>query len=66
MWGESPRGVMVKELDCGLYVSEFELLTRYYVHFQSNTLGKSLKPLILPAMGCIVSLLFYKDGFGIK
>ena len=23
---------------------------RYYVHFQANTLGKGMKPLILPAM----------------
>ena len=32
-----------------------------------NTLGKDMNPLILPAMGLIVPLLFfYKDGFGIK
>ena len=46
-----PRGVMVKVMDCGIVVSEFELQSRYYVHFRANTLGKSMNPLILPAMG---------------
>ena len=41
--GGSPRGVMVKAVECGIVVSEFELQSRYYVHFQTNTLGKSLK-----------------------
>ena len=36
------------ELDCGIVVTEFELLSRYYVHFQINTSGKSIKPLICP------------------
>ena len=26
-------------------------LSRYYVHFRANTLGKGMNPLILPAMG---------------
>ena len=34
---ESPRGVMVKVLDCGLEVSEFELQLRYY--FRTNSLA---------------------------
>ena len=38
------RGVMVKAMDCGIVVSEF-------VHFRTNTLGKGMNPLILPAMG---------------
>ena len=46
-----PRGVMVKAMDCGIVVSEFELQLRYYVHFRANTLGKGMNPLILPAMG---------------
>ena len=49
------RGVLVveivKALDSGLTVSEFELQSRYYVHFPTNTLGKVMNPLILPAMG---------------
>ena len=38
-------GVMVKRMDCGIVVSEFKLQSRYYVHFYSNTLGKSMNPL---------------------
>ena len=44
------RGVMVKALDCGIVVSEFEFQSRYYVHFRTNTIGKVMNPLILPAM----------------
>ena len=58
---------MVKVTDCGIVVSEFEFQSHYYVHFRTNTLGKGMNPLILPAMGQRVPLLFfYKDGFGIK
>ena len=46
-----PRGVIVKARDCGIVVSEFDLQSRYYVHFRTNTLGKGMNPLILPAMG---------------
>ena len=48
---ECPRGVRVKAMDCGIVVSEFVLQSRYYVHIRSNTLGKGMNPLILPAMG---------------
>ena len=44
-----PRGVMVKALDCGIVVNEFELQSQYYVRL--NTLGKGMKLLILPPMG---------------
>ena len=45
-----PRGVMVKAMNCGIVVREFQ--SRYYVHFRANTLGKDMNPLILPpAMG---------------
>ena len=54
-----PRGVIVKAMDCGIVVSEFVLQSLYYVHFRTNTLGKGMKPLILLAMGEIVSLLFF-------
>ena len=50
MWW-CPRGVMVKAMDCGIVVSEFEFQSRYYVHFRTSTLGKGMNPLILPAMG---------------
>ena len=42
---------MVKAIDYEIVVSEFELLSRYYVHFRGNTLGKGMNLLILPAMG---------------
>ena len=62
-----PRGVMVKAMDCGIVVSEFVLQSRYYVHFQTNTVENGMNPLILPAMGEIVPLLFFlENGFGIK
>ena len=48
--GRCPRGVMVKAMDSGIVLSEFELQSRYYVHFRANTLGKLWSPLILPAM----------------
>ena len=57
--GGGARGVMVKAMDCGIVVSEFELQSRYYVHFRTNTPGKGMNPLILPAMGEIVPLLFF-------
>ena len=49
--GGCPRGVMVKAMDCRIVVREFVLQSRYYVHFQANTLGKGMNPFILPAMG---------------
>ena len=50
IWG-CPCGVIVKSLGCGIVVSEFELQSRYYVHFLTNTLEKGMNPLILPVMG---------------
>ena len=46
----SLHDVIIKALDCGIVVSEFELQSPYYVHFRTNTLGKSMNPLILPVM----------------
>ena len=45
------RGVMFKAMDCGIVVSEFELQSRYYIHFQTNTFGKDMNLLILLCMG---------------
>ena len=42
---------MVKAMDCGIVVSEFEFQSPYYVHFRANILGKGMNPLILPDMG---------------
>ena len=38
----------------------------YYVYFQANTLGKGMNTLIMPAIGYLVPLFFYENGFGIK
>ena len=54
-WGR-PRGVMVKALDCGFVVREFELQSCYYLHFRTNTLRKGMNALILPSMGLILPL----------
>ena len=41
-----PCGVMVKPMDCGIVVREFIHQLCYYVHFQANTLGKGMNPLV--------------------
>ena len=46
-----PHGVIVKAMDCRIIVSEFVLHWHYYAHFQTNTLGKGMNPLILLSMG---------------
>ena len=43
IWGY-PCSVMVKALECGIVVIVFELQSRYYVHFRTNTLGKGMNP----------------------
>ena len=42
---------MVKALVCEIVAREFELWSRYYVHFRTNTLGEGMNLLILPAKG---------------
>ena len=54
--------VMLKPLDCYLEVSEFELQSRYYVHFRTNTLRKDMKPLITVARGVIVIVVRNEHG----
>ena len=58
---------MVKSLACGIGVSEFELQSRYYVHFRTNTLKKGMDPLSshlwVKEYRCCEKK---KDGFGIK
>ena len=44
------RGIMVKALDSGIVVNEFKLQSHYYVHFRTNTIGKSKNTLLLPSM----------------
>ena len=48
--GGCPRGVMVKTMDWGIIVSEFELQSRYYIHFRTNTFREGMNLLILPDM----------------
>ena len=40
------RGEVANVLGCNIVVSEFELQLRYYIHFQTNTLGKHINSLI--------------------
>ena len=49
--GGCPHGVKLKARDCEIVASEFKLRSRYYNHFQTNTLGKGMNPLIFPVMG---------------
>ena len=58
-WWGCTRGVMVKAIDCRIVVSKFVLQSCYYVHFQTDTLGKGMNALIFPAMGKIVPLLLF-------
>ena len=53
-------------LDFYIVVSEFELQLRYYVLFRTNTLKKGMNFIIPPAVGKIVALSSYENGFGIK
>ena len=39
------RGVIVNAMNGGIVVSEFEIQSHYYVHFQTNPLGKGMDPL---------------------
>ena len=39
---------MSKVLDSGFEVSKFNVQLCYYIHFQTNTLGKGMRAFILP------------------
>ena len=49
--GRCPHDVMVKAMVCEIVAREFELQSRYYIHFRTNTLRKGMNLLILPAIG---------------
>ena len=53
---------MANVLNYGLEVNEFEFLSCYNIHFQTNTQLKSVNLLTLPARDYVLSLI----GFGIK
>ena len=57
---------MAKVLDCDFVLGEFVFHWIYFVHFRLDIFQKAMKSLSFPAMGWIVPLLFYKDGFSIK
>ena len=46
-------GIVANVLNCDIVVSEFKLQLHYYIHFWTNTLGKSMNSTIfsLSAMG---------------
>ena len=46
-----PHGVIIKAMDSGIAINEFELQSRYYILFRANTLAKGMNPLIPSAMG---------------
>ena len=50
--GACPHGVMTTVMYCGFIASEFKNSNRAITFiFMTNTLGKGMNPLILPAMG---------------
>ena len=59
---------MVNVLDCNTIVNEFELQSCYSIHFRTNTLFKRHeRPIIISSYDLNSNtILFYKDGFGIK
>ena len=63
MWGGGPRGVMVKAMDGGIVVSEFELQSCYYVHFRANTLGKDMNPTYPPSYGLNSTTIVLLEGY---
>ena len=51
-------GVMVKSLDYGILVIEFEVKPFYYLHSQANILGKGMNPLVLTdGLNCTTTVL---------
>ena len=65
-WG-NPRSVVVNVLNGGILAYEFELKSRYYIHFRTSTLGKGMRSLLrLPSHGLNITLIsLKKSGFGI-
>ena len=47
MFLSNNNDVAAKVLDCDMEEREFELQSGYCVHFWTNALGKSMRPLIL-------------------
>ena len=49
--------VMVKVMDCKNIIIEFKLQSHYYVHFQTNNLGKSIEPPYPPRLNSTTTVL---------
>ena len=62
---KSSCGLIAKELNRSLEISEFDLQACYDSTFQSNTLGNGISPTQVRA-NIILLLSFYKDDFGIR
>ena len=61
------KAVFVKVVHSGLEVSEFELLSHYYVHIRTNIQGKGINFLIPPSYGLnIINVVLQQRCFGIK
>ena len=54
----TPCRVVANIPDCDIVVSEFELNSRYYIHFRINNLGKSHELLIPPHHSYVSSITF--------
>ena len=50
-YGSRPRGGAANVLDYDSAASDFELQSRNYVYFRTNTPEKDMNPLIPPTMG---------------
>ena len=58
---------MVKEMAYGIVVSEFVLLSHYYVHFRANTIGKGMNPLSSHLwVNSTHRLFFSENGFALN
>ena len=58
---------MVNKLDSKIVVNEFDLHSRYYVHFGINTLWEGMNCFIPSTKNKIVlRLFFYRDVFGTR
>ena len=52
VWQErSASGIMVSVIDGDIVASEWEVQSRYYVHFRIKTIEKCIKQLIKPVIG---------------
>ena len=57
---------MVKALDYGIVVIQFEFQLCYYIHFRTNTLGKGYEPPYPSSYGLNNIITALKDGYTIE